>query len=179
METMMGLLDEMLGGVLGQMGQGANPAGRGEGGGGLGGLGGLGGMLGGNGGGQSGGGANALMVLLPVVLQMLQQNGGTGGGGLAGLVEKFQAAGLGQQADSWVGAGQNLPLSAEQLLRALGPGQVGQIATQAGLSEDEASAGLAGLLPNLVNGLTPQGRMPQADTLEQDLSALLGQLNAR
>jgi uncharacterized protein YidB (DUF937 family) len=175
----MGLLDEMLGGVLGQMGQGANPAGRGAGGG-LGGLGGLGGMLGGNGGGQTGGGANALVLLLPVVLKMLQQNGGAGGGaGLAGLVEKFQSAGLGQHADSWVGTGQNMPLSAEQLLRALGPGQVGQIATQAGVSEAEASEGLAGLLPNLVNGLTPQGRVPQADALEQDLSSLLGQLNAR
>lgn len=163
----MGLLDEVLGAVL-------------KGGQAQGGLGGLGDLLGGRGGGSSSGGGNLLMALLPLVVMMLQNRGGAAGasGGLGGLLQQLQAAGLGQQADSWVGSGTNAPVSAEQLRNALGPQSIHELAAQAGVSDDEAGEGLAALLPELVNQLTPEGRMPadpvQVDTAFDDLRRSLG-----
>ena len=173
----MGLLEQVLGAALSKGGQSQS------GGGGLGGLGDLlGGVLGGGGlgGGQrSGGGGNLLVTLLPLVLMMLQNRGGaaSGGGGLGGLLQQLQTAGLGQQADSWVGGGENLPVSEEQLRSAFGSESIHELAVQAGVSDEEASGGLASLLPELVDGLTPQGQLPaegQVDTALADLRRSLG-----
>jgi uncharacterized protein YidB (DUF937 family) len=159
----MGLLDQVLGQVLGQGGQRQ----------GSGGLGGLGDLLSGLAGGrQQSGGGNLLAALLPVALSMLTKSGGSGGGGLGGLLSQFQAAGLGQQADSWVSTGANMPLSAEQLINALGRGRVSEIASQAGLTEAQASGGLADLLPDLVNHLTPKGELPAQGEVDDALGGL-------
>ena len=164
----MGLLDQILGAAL------RNQARSG------GGLGGLGDLLGGRAGTSSrAGGGNLLMSLLPLVVMMLQgRNASAGGsGGLGGLLGQLQAAGLGQQADSWVSSGANLPVSAEDLSRALGPDTISQLAAQAGVPEDEVSGGLAQLLPEVVDQLTPGGRMPasdQVDTALDDLTRSLG-----
>jgi len=161
----MGLLDQVLGAV---MGQGSQQGGQG---------GGLGGLLGGlTGQSQSGGGGNLLATLLPIALAMLQNRGGGQGGGLGGLLQQFQAAGLGQQADSWVSTGQNMPLSPEQLMQALGRGRVSELASQAGVTEEEASSGLASILPDLVNHVTPEGRLPDAAGVEDVLGGLRKQL---
>lgn len=165
----MGLLDQILGAALGGQG-GQKPAG--------GGLGGLGDLLSGLAGGrQQGGGANLMATLLPVVLTMLANRSGSGsggglGGGLEGLLKQFQAAGLTQQANSWVGSGDNLPISADDLKRVLGQDQLAQLAAQAGVPEEQASAGLADLLPEFVNQLTPQGQMPPQGELDDALSGL-------
>jgi uncharacterized protein YidB (DUF937 family) len=160
----MGLLDQVLGAVLkGGQSQG-----------------GLGDLLGGRASGSAGGGGNLMMALLPLVVMMLQRQGGAAGasGGLGGLLQQLQAAGLGHQADSWVGRGANEPVSAEQLRNALGAQPIHELATQAGVSDDEAGAGLAALLPALVDQLTPEGRMPddsgQVDTAFDDLRRSLG-----
>lgn len=113
-----------------------------------------------------------LAALLPVALAMLTKSGGGGGGGLGGLLNQFQAAGLGQQADSWVSTGANMPLSAEQLINALGRGRVSEIASQAGLTEAQASGGLADLLPDLVNHLTPKGQVPGEVEVDDALGGL-------
>lgn len=165
----MGLLDQLVGAVL--AGQGGQSQGQG-------GAGGLGELLSGlaGGGRQSGGGGGSLLTtLLPVVLAMLQRRGGGAGGGLGGLgglLQQFQAAGLSQQADSWVSTGANLPISAEDLTRALGRDQVAQIAAQAGVSEEQASSGLAAMLPELVNQLTPNGAMPEQNEMDDALGSL-------
>ena len=72
------------------------------------------------------GGQGGQAALLQMVLGMLANNGQ--GGGLAGLMEKFQAAGLGEQVNSWVGSGQNLPVSPEQLGGVFGQDQMSQMA---------------------------------------------------
>ena len=94
------------------------------------------------------------------------------------MLQQLQSAGLGHQADSWVGSGDNEPISADDLRNALGPDSIHELATQAGISEDEASGGLAALLPELVNQLTPEGRLPaetgQVDTALSDLRRSLG-----
>lgn len=122
--------------------------------------------------GSGGGGVQG--QLLQAATQLLGKDSGIGG--LAGLVQAFQKNGLGEVVNSWVGTGQNLPISAEQIKQGLGSGLLEQLAGKAGLSADAASNQLAGLLPNLVDKLTPEGKIPDSNLLEQGLSLLRGKL---
>jgi uncharacterized protein YidB (DUF937 family) len=102
--------------------------------------------------------------------------GGQGGGGLGSLVQSFQQAGLGHLMDSWIGTGQNLPVSGAQVQQALGP-QVQAMAAQHGMSVESVSGFISQLLPQLVDHLTPEGRLPQGrEALAQSLSSLQSQL---
>jgi uncharacterized protein YidB (DUF937 family) len=113
--------------------------------------------------------------LLNIALSMLS-NGGQQGG-LQGLIGQFTQAGLGNVVNSWIGTGQNMPVSADQLQQVLGSGQLGQIAQQLGLSQGEASTQLAGLLPDLIDKLTPHGQAPQAGLGNSDaIMGMLGKL---
>ena len=87
---------------------------------------------------------------------------GSGGllGGLGGLLEKFKQAGQGDLAKSWVGTGQNQPVSPNQLGSALGPSIIKTLSEKTGMSEQELTAQLSQLLPGVVDRLTPQGRLP-------------------
>ncbi|HTP46947.1 MAG TPA: YidB family protein [Casimicrobiaceae bacterium] len=107
--------------------------------------------------------------LLQMALQVIQQNGG-----LPGIIGKFQQAGYGQQAGSWVGTGQNLPISADQLQQVLGSGSIAQIAQQLGLSHGEAGSSLAQALPQIIDKLTPTGQISadHSDMLAQAMAAL-------
>lgn len=120
---------------------------------------------------QGQGQAQSQGPLLQVALNLIQQNGG-----LPGLLAKFQQAGLGQHVESWVSTGANLPISADQLHQVLGSGAIGQIASQLGLDHAQVSGGLAQLLPQLVNSLTPNGQVPDnhADLLSEGLALLAG-----
>ncbi len=124
------------------------------------------------------GGAGGNSVGNPMIeagMQMLSNSGQ--GGGLAGLGQTFQQNGLGEQMASWVGTGQNLPISAEQLQAVLGGGQLGQIAGQLGVNESQAAGGLADMLPQVIDKLTPNGQLPQGDDLmAQGLELLKGRL---
>lgn len=103
------------------------------------------------------------------ILEMLKNQPG----GLAGLVQTFQEKGLGGIVNSWVGTGQNLPISAEQIQGALGSEKVKQLAAKAGISPDLASSKLAELLPTVVDKLTPDGKIQEGlDLLPKDLSFL-------
>ena len=123
----------------------------------------------------SAGGNSGGNPLLDVVMQMLSNNSQSGG--LAGLAKAFQDNGLGEQMASWIGTGQNLPVSAEQIRQVLGSGQLGQIASQLGMNEQQAAGGLADLLPQVVDKLTPGGQMPQGeDLMAKGLELLKGRL---
>ena len=104
---------------------------------------------------QGGGQGNEL---LNVVVSLLAKSGQ--GGGLAGLVQQFEQGGLGHVIGSWIGTGQNLPISADQLGSVLGSEQVQQIAQQLGLSSDEVLGQLSHLLPQVVDKMTPDGQLP-------------------
>ena len=93
--------------------------------------------------------------LLLIALQLLQKNGG-----LQGMLGKFQQAGYGAQADSWVSTGQNQPISTDALSQVLGQGQLGRIARELGMSQGEAAGGLASMLPQMIDKMTPQGEVP-------------------
>ncbi|MGE3179373.1 MAG: YidB family protein [Vicinamibacterales bacterium] len=107
--------------------------------------------------GSGGGQANAAGALLALV------NGS--GGGLGGLVQAFQKHGLGDLVASWIGTGQNLPISPEQIGKVLGSQQLSQFASQAGVPPEAAGATLASMLPALIDKLTPDGQLPARNEL--------------
>lgn len=86
-------------------------------------------------------------------------------GGISGLLQSFQQSGLGHIASSWIGTGENLPVSAEQVQQVFGNEQVQAFAQKAGIAPDAASSQLAELLPGIVDKLTPNGEVPQGGDL--------------
>jgi uncharacterized protein YidB (DUF937 family) len=152
----MGLLDSLLSGVIGsatsgQGGQSAdNP---------------LGSILAS----LAGGNQQQTGHLLAAAMSMLQQSGGLGG-----ILGQLQSGGLGAQADSWVGTGANMPVSGDQIDRAFGGPALGHIASQLGMSHGQASSAMAQILPELINQLTPNGRVPEdsGDLISRALSML-------
>ena len=150
----MGLLDSVLGQVLGGAMQQQQPQGAPGRLGGLGDLGSLAGALGG----------------------LLANNGSQGG--LGGLVSKFEQAGLGDVIGSWIGNGENAPISGGQLGEVLGGDVVSGLAQKLGMNAQTLLPLLAALLPQLINHLTPQGQAPAQglgnhDDLLSSLSGLL------
>lgn len=97
-------------------------------------------------------------------------------GGLQGLAETFSEKGLGEVMSSWIGKGENLPISPEQIQQVLGSGQVQQIAEKLGVSPNEASSGLAEMLPQIVDKLSPEGSLPTQDLLQQGLGMIADKL---
>ncbi len=120
----------------------------------------------------SGGGGGDMSALIQAVLSMLA--GGGRGGGLQALIRMFQDKGLGDLISSWIGTGGNLPISADQVRRGLGPDLLSQIAGQAGMAPDAAASGLSELLPSLIDQLTPRGSAPNAGLLQAVLGMLAG-----
>ena len=86
-------------------------------------------------------------------------------GGLTDIVGKLTAGGNAAQVNSWVGNGANLPIQPGQLGSALGPQTISDLAARSGLSEQELLAQLSKVLPQLINNLTPAGRLPTAAEL--------------
>lgn len=156
-----GGLENLLGGLLG-----GGSAGGSGGSGGLQDI--LGGLLGGGSGGSPGtaapGGLDlaALAAALGPLLGNLLK-----GGGLSNLVQNAHASGLSAQADSWVGVGENEPVSGQDIRGVVGDDAVRTVAEQTGISEDEAADVLAKVVPQVVSGLTPGGQVPSDDELGQ------------
>jgi uncharacterized protein YidB (DUF937 family) len=121
--------------------------------------------------GQQGGGSGQSNQLMQLALNLINSHPG----GLQGLVQQFAQSGLAQQAQSWVSNGQNLPISAEQVTQVLGSGKLQEIAKQLGIDHADAAGGLADLLPQVVNHLTPNGAV-QDDLVQQGLALLKGKL---
>jgi uncharacterized protein YidB (DUF937 family) len=93
-------------------------------------------------------------------------------GGIAGLQNMFQQGGLGSIVSSWIGTGQNLPVSASQLQNVLHGGTLQQAAQQAGLDPSQLTGMMSSLLPHLVDKLSPNGQVPDASALQKMLQGL-------
>jgi uncharacterized protein YidB (DUF937 family) len=105
---------------------------------------------------EASGGANPLVG---IVGGLLEQSGG-----LQGLMSKFTQAGQGNTFSSWVGTGQNQPISGDQIQNVLGSDQVKALASKLGIDPNQASHFLAEYLPKVVDKLTPSGKIdPNAD----------------
>ena len=152
----MGLLDSVIGAAGAMMGGQQQPQQQG----------GLAGML---------SGAGGLGALLPVVVGMLANDGKLGG--LGGLMEKFNNAGLGDAAKSWVGTGENAPISGDQMGQVLGGDMMSDLAAKLGMSQGDAAGSLAQMLPGLIDHLTPNGQAPAGGLGNSgDLMGMLGGL---
>lgn len=117
-----------------------------------------------------------LAALAPVLMELLSGKGG-GAGGLGGLVEQLNQGGLGDIVQSWIGRGQNMPVSGGQLESALGSDVLGQLGGQLGMNGGQLGDLLAQTLPGLIDRMTPDGQLPQGGAGQgPDLGALLGQL---
>jgi uncharacterized protein YidB (DUF937 family) len=117
------------------------------------------------GGGMGGGG---LSDMLKGGLGGLLAGGAAGSilsGGLGDLLNQFQQKGLGDKADSWVSNGPNKQIAPGDLANALGADQIEALTSQSGLSRDELLQGLSQYLPDVVNHLTPDGRLPDENEL--------------
>ena len=143
----MGLLDSVLGSVLG-------------------------------GGQQQGGGAGALINIVAGMLASGQGGGSAAGGGglggLAGLAEQFQKGGLGDVMNSWIGKGENMPISPDQLGSMLGGDLLGKLTQQTGMGQSDLLGQLSQLLPQMVDKATPDGAIPAGGL--GDIGAILGKL---
>lgn len=184
----MGLLDQILGGVTGEMRGNQS---------------------------QPNSGSSVLMALLPVVIGMLNHRGsgagaiggpgglgglgsilgmgsssainagGLGGlpgieglGGLGSLIEQFNHKGYGAQANSWIGSGPNDALSPQAVTDVFGHDQISQIAQQAGVSTEDARNGLSELLPSMVDHFTPQGEVPSLEHMSSSVDDFMKRMNS-
>ena len=143
----MGLLDSVLGSVLGGGQQQQGGAGA------LINI--VAGMLANKGGGGAGAGAGGL-------------------GGLAGLAEQFQRGGMGDVMSSWIGKGENLPIGTDQLGSVLGGDLLGKLTQQTGMGQSDLLGQLSQLLPQMVDKATPNGEIPAGGL--GDIGAILGKL---
>jgi uncharacterized protein YidB (DUF937 family) len=128
----MGLLDTVLGSVLGGGGQSAQP-----------------------------GGAGALMQIVAAMLANQGGGSGGGLGGLAGLADQFQRGGMGDVMNSWIGKGENQPIAPDQLGNVLGGDLLGKLIQQTGMGQSDLLGQLSQLLPQMVDQTTPDGRIPE------------------
>jgi len=113
-----------------------------------------------------GGGQNPLMDIVLGLVTNPQT------GGLQGLIQKFKEKGLGDAVSSWISTGENQSVSGDQIQHALGGNLIQQIAEQLGSSKTEISGGLSDLLPQIIDKLTPNGTLPDGDSLQQGLNSL-------
>jgi uncharacterized protein YidB (DUF937 family) len=86
-------------------------------------------------------------------------------GGLGDLMKQLQEGGQGEVAKSWVGRGENKPIAPGDLASALGADQIDAIASQSGISRNDLLQGLSQYLPDVIDHLTPDGRLPDAKEL--------------
>jgi uncharacterized protein YidB (DUF937 family) len=83
-------------------------------------------------------------------------------GGLQGVVNEFEKNGLGATVKSWVSTGPNQPISPSEVQQVLGPDLLQQLSAKSGLSVQELTQKLSQVLPQAVDGLTPNGSIPKA-----------------
>jgi uncharacterized protein YidB (DUF937 family) len=128
------------------------------------------GMLGGSGGGDD---------VMSALTNLFKGEGALGAklGGLSGILEKFNLAGMGDKVQSWLGQGENEPLTGDEVEQALGADTIDEMATETGGTKEEVKSGLAGMIPGLVDKLSPDGGLPGMDKIGGMLKNLdLGKL---
>ncbi|WP_131667776.1 YidB family protein [Psychrobacter pygoscelis] len=173
-------LDDLLGGLMGGGGLGSVLGGGSQGSRGLGGMGtgGLGSILGSVLGGQhrrSGFGGKGMLVaaLMPLVLSWIQRNGG-----LSGALGKLSSLGFGNQTQSWMSTQDaNDNVDPNEIDKIFDHHEIMQIAQKTGADETEVRQGLAELLPEVVNQLTPNGDLATEQEANEEIEQIMGQLS--
>jgi len=88
-------------------------------------------------------------------------------GGLGNLIRDLQSSGQGRVAQSWVSTGPNEEIEPDDLAKALGADTIKTLTAQTGMSRDELLEGLSQQLPEMVDQLTPNGRLPTRQEAER------------
>jgi len=123
----------------------------------------IGGMLGGQG---------SNMAHLPAIMSWVEQQGG-----IQGIIEKFHNGGLAEIVQSWIGQGNNLPVSAEQISSIFGSPALQELAAKLGIDSQSASALISEYLPKVIDKLSPEGEVPaQQDLMAAGMNLLKGKL---
>ncbi len=164
-------LDDILGGLTGGSQRGGMSSGTG----GLGDI--LGSVLGGSQRSSGGFGGKGMLIaaLMPMVLSWIQRNGG-----LSGALSKITGMGHEQQARSWMSNSEaNDNLDPSEINRLFDKSEIQQVATQTGANESEVRQGLAELLPEVMNQLTPNGNLDNESEANQEIEQIIGQLSSR
>lgn len=164
-------LDDILGGLTGDSQRGGMSSGAG----GLGDI--LGSVLGGGQANKSGFGGKGMLVaaLLPMVLSWIQRNGG-----LSGALSKITSLGHEQQARSWMSNNElNDNLDPNEINRLFDENEIQQVAAQTGANDSEVRQGLAELLPEVMNQLTPNGNLENENEANQEIEQIISQLSSR
>lgn len=130
----------------------------------------LGSLLGGSGSGSGQGGSSGGNILGALLGALAGGQGGGQAGGagnpLGGLMDMLTKSGLADQAQSWIGTGQNEPVSGGQIAEALPNETLDKVAQQTGVTPQQAADQIAQSLPQAVDKLTPSGQLPQGGSLE-------------
>jgi uncharacterized protein YidB (DUF937 family) len=95
-------------------------------------------------------------------------------GGLNGLVKQFDSKGMGNLISSWIGTGGNLPISASQISEVLNSDTIKNLAAKFGIDTNTLTGQLTNLLPQVVDKLTPGGKVPEGDLLSKGMDMLGG-----
>jgi uncharacterized protein YidB (DUF937 family) len=115
------------------------------------------------------GGGNKKDDLMSSVIGLLG-----GQGGLDKLIGQFASKGLGDVIGSWVSTGKNLPVSGDQLQNVLGKDKIGSLASKLGMDSGALTSQLSKMLPDVVDKLTPNGKVPEGDITRQATDLLGG-----
>jgi len=97
---------------------------------------------------------------------------------LSGLIQKFTSNGLGDIVNSWTGTGENLPISSDQISKVFGPDTIKNIAEKTWLDTNAVTGQLTTILPQVINNLTPDGKIPEGDILSKG-AEVLGELTTK
>ncbi len=117
-----------------------------------------------------GGGENKQNDLMSSIMFLV----GSESGGLNGLISQFKTKGLGDVISSWVGTDKNLPVSSDQIKSVLGNDTVKEMASKLGMDSNALTGQLSNLLPQVVDKLTPEGKVPEGDILSKGMDILGG-----
>jgi len=117
----------------------------------------------------AGGGGDQKGDLMSTVMGLI-----AGTGGLNGLISKFASKGLGDIINSWIGTGKNLPISTDQLQSVLGSDTVKNLASKLGMDNNTLLGHLSNILPQAVDKLTPDGKVPDGDIMSKGMDLLGG-----
>lgn len=112
-------------------------------------------------------------ILITAAMAMLDK-----AGGIQGIIERFQSSGLGDTVASWVGTGQNQPVTPDQISQALGQDNIQVVVKQANIPAEQSGSILSALLPVLIDQLTPNGQVPQQNQMMELGKTILSSLLA-
>lgn len=115
------------------------------------------------------GGEDKKNDLMSSIISLIGQSGG-----LNGLIDKFKSQGLGDIVSSWVGTEKNLPVSSDQIKNTLGDDTIKSMSAKLGMDSNVLSSQLSDLLPQVVDKLTPDGKVPEGNILNKGMDLLGG-----